>query len=284
MKKAKVIILAGQSNAVGVAYNRYLPLHFSPEEVQRFYEGFPKIRIHYLSNDVKSTGFVPVTVRCTDSWRDTLGPEVGIARTLNARNPNEEYYIIKCAFSGTFLATDWLPPSVGGWERELALAHRDEMYGRIRFGGERPEWGWCFHLLLEQTRDGLSRLEAAGLEPEIVGFCWMQGECDAFVMETVEPYGGRYEALLREFQQAFGKYLEQCVYVDAGISAYWACYRELNRVKAELAEREPNFRYLDTVAAGLATDQEPLEEPDKAHYDTESIIRLGELFAGTLDL
>ena len=33
MKKADIIILSGQSNAVGVGYVRYLPAHFPAETV-----------------------------------------------------------------------------------------------------------------------------------------------------------------------------------------------------------------------------------------------------------
>ena len=39
-----------------------------------------------------------------------------------------------------------------------------------------------------------------------------------------------------------------------------------------------NF-YIDTIAAGMHTDQEPFNNPDGAHYDTESEVLLGHLFA-----
>ena len=47
-----------------------------------------------------------------------------------------------------------------------------------------------------------------------------------------------------------------------------------------LAYAEENGHiYLDTVGAGLTTKYEPEEEPDTAHYDCGSTVRLGELFA-----
>ena len=40
MKKAKIIVLAGQSNAVGVGYTKYLSKHFDEETVAKFYVGY----------------------------------------------------------------------------------------------------------------------------------------------------------------------------------------------------------------------------------------------------
>ena len=47
MKKAKIIILAGQSNAVGVAHVKYLPRHFSEEKVAKFKEGYDGVLMNY---------------------------------------------------------------------------------------------------------------------------------------------------------------------------------------------------------------------------------------------
>ena len=51
----------------------------------------------------------------------------------------------------------------------------------------------------------------------------------------------------------------------------------MNANKREYAERS-GHKYIDTIAAGLTTKNEPEEEPDIYHYDADAIVRLGELF------
>ena len=46
-KVAKIIILAGQSNAVGVGYQKYLPKHFPDSMVKRFMSGYKNILINW---------------------------------------------------------------------------------------------------------------------------------------------------------------------------------------------------------------------------------------------
>ena len=82
MKKADVIILAGQSNAVGVGFCKYLPKHFSDEKAEEYRKGYEDIKINYFSHDKKSDGFVPVTFGCTELTKDTFGPELGMAEYM----------------------------------------------------------------------------------------------------------------------------------------------------------------------------------------------------------
>ena len=52
----------------------------------------------------------------------------------------------------------------------------------------------------------------------------------------------------------------------------------MNAFKKEYAQMHDKFIYLDTIANGLTTIYEPVEEPDTAHYDCKSVIDLGRLF------
>jgi hypothetical protein len=52
----------------------------------------------------------------------------------------------------------------------------------------------------------------------------------------------------------------------------------MNERKRKYAEENGHF-FVDTVSAGLTTKNEPYENPDTAHYDCESTVRLGEMFA-----
>ena len=116
MKKAKIIVLAGQSNAVGVGQVRFLKNHFTEERIQKWYDGYPNVQMNYFSHDKKSGGFVDTTVGCTEVAHYsgvTMGPELGIAEVVTERYPGETIYIVKCAFGGMSLYKDWRSPSCG---------------------------------------------------------------------------------------------------------------------------------------------------------------------------
>lgn len=269
MKKSKIIVLAGQSNAVGVGFVDYLPRHFDAETFAKFKSGYKNVLINYFSHDKKSGGFIPVSVGCTEVSKYTLGPEVGIAQTLTEKYPNEEFFIVKCAFGGTNLFHDWLPPSCNGDYDELARAEGEHCRAA----------GWCYNELVDIMRESIAELKNKQYLPEIIAFCWMQGESDADTQEHVSGYSARYETMLSDFAADFGCYYNNCVFVDGGISENWPLYREINEVKKNLAKKANNRFYIDTVAQGLTTQNEPQPDVDTAHYDSDCTVKLGNLFA-----
>lgn len=268
MKEAKIVILAGQSNAVGVGHVKHLPDHFSAEKIEEFKSGYKNTLINYYSHDKKSNGFVPISLGCTEVSKETIGPELGIAEALTAKYPNEEIFIVKCAFGGTDLHRDWLPKSVRP-EGEPA--------------SERGI-GWCSYEFDKILAESITYLKENGYTPNIRAFCWMQGESDADTELRVSEYEELYDTLIKDMNADFGEYLKDCIYVDAGISDIWNFYKELNEIKLNYSKKAPNRRFIDTIANGLTTKNEPVEEPDIFHYDSDSVIKLGNLFAEHISL
>ena len=56
----------------------------------------------------------------------------------------------------------------------------------------------------------------------------------------------------------------------------------MNACKATFAADHENCVFLDTVAAGLTTANEPVGAVDIYHYDSDCVIKLGRLFAESL--
>lgn len=278
MKKAKIILLTGQSNAVGVGHCQYLPEHFSPEKVQEYRAGYPDVQINYYSHDKKSDGFVTTGLGCTELTKDTFGPEVGMAEVLTARYPGQRIFIVKCAYGGTCLWHDWISPAAG--ETHDPASHDDQTVPE-----HYRDFGWCYNELNKILPQSLEALKAQGYEPEIIAFCWMQGEGDADTPQHVADYERRYTALLSDIHARYGQYFApDCAYIDGGISEIWPLYRELNEVKRAYAAKTPNSYYLDTVGAGLTTLHEPRPEPDIYHYDADGTVKLGHMFAQHIEL
>ncbi len=261
--EVKIVILAGQSNAVGVGYREYLSDHFSAEKVEEYNNGYENVKINYYSHGKKSNGFVNTTVNCTELTKDTLGPEVGMAEIFSAEQEAGSVYIVKCAFGGTNLSHDWLSP-----------------LGYKTVSATDDQTGWCYRELVKILGESIEMLEAQGYNPRIHGFCWMQGESDAGDANDVNKYITRYRLLIRDITAEFEGYFDDgCDFVDAGISQTWAFYERMNKNKKDFAEDKENYHYIDTIKEGLTVLNEPHGAVDPYHYDSGSVIKLGQLFA-----
>ena len=276
MKEAKIILFAGQSNCVGVGHLKYLPKFYDEKTLEEFYNGYEKIRIHYYSHGNWNKGFTKTDTNGTDR-AETFGAEIGIAKRITELCPNEEYFIVKCAVGGVNLWRDFLPPSSGApaYNEEHKRATTDwRTIQPIPFG-------WCYYELVRVLAESIDLLKKEGYSPKICAFCWMQGESDAVELcqeDGVREYPNRFNNLLADLRAEFEGYFDDCIVVDAGIAEEWIRHAELNALKKENAQKH-GWVYLDTVGAGLTTRLEPTENPDTAHYDSQSLVKLGEMFA-----
>ena len=273
MKKAKIVILAGQSNAVGVGHVEYLGDHFSAEKLKEYLAGYESVKIKYFSHDKWSDGFVPTTVGCTERTEDTVGPELGIAEVLSKNPTDGEWFIVKSAVGAASLCHDWASPSsVEDFDYNERCVDRITIYRDLE--SRRYKRGWYYNEFRALLSESIDELEKQGYEPEIAAFCWMQGESDP----EVDGYIGMFNNLIGDFKAEFSEYIRDCAVIDCGISQTWQHNKEMNRRKEENA-REMHYYYIDTQAEGLSVSREPLGAPDLAHYDSDCIIRLGNLMA-----
>ena len=282
MKRANIIVLAGQSNAVGCSYVECLKTHFPAERIQKLREGFENIKINYYSHDVKSGGFVKTAFNCSVSDEDTFGPEVGIAEALDEKYPGKEFFIVKLAFGGVTLYNDFLSPSSGDRYDKTSYASQKEDAAKALMAGESFRPGWCCNELIKIVSESVKTLENEGYSPKIKAFCWMQGESDANSEAATVEYGHNYGAFISDFKSALSSYLDGCVFIDAGVSTVWERYVRMNEIKRKFATDHSDCRFIDTIGAGLTTMNEPFGHPDIGHYDSESEIALGHLFADNM--
>ncbi len=259
-EKIKVILLAGQSNASGASLVSYLSQKENPEKFTEYSSGYENILINYFNENgnTSSNGeFVPVTLNqgCMEGY---FGPEVGLADTLASSYPSERIFIIKYAWGGTNLFSQWLPPSSDG------------------------ETGLLYTAFVNYVKTSMDYLIESDYNAEIVAMCWMQGESDADDINCL-TYEQNTTNLVSDLRTEFAEYVGEkgMLFVDAGIadSIYWKNYTTINQAKLNHANLSEQNIYIDTIAEGLTVTLEPTENPDLAHYDALSEIKLGNLFA-----
>ena len=262
-----VVVISGQSNAVGCTHANCISRSMGHSKYQDYLRGYETIKIAYDSwtkddgprfysqNKSKDDTFVKVMLGQGNSLA-TFGPEIGIAESMNEKYGNS-LFLIKYACGASNLKDDW-------------TSKDSPMYPR----------------LINYVKKQMKNLEDMGYIPTVKAFCWMQGEGDAW-----DGYYQDYLANLTTFASNIREDFKQFTnnvevpFIDAGISnsKQWQFYRKVNEAKQEFAELSENNIYIDTIGAGMHTNEEPFDEPDTAHYDTESEVLLGKLFAESFE-
>ena len=262
-----VIVISGQSNAVGCTRSNCITRSMGSSKYQEYMSGYPGIQIaydcwtkdegpmFYSQNQSKDDTFVKVMLGQGNSMA-TFGPEIGIAEAMHEKYEGK-LFIIKYACGASNLKDDW-------------AKRNSAMYRRF----------------VEYVKKQMNNLESLGFIPTIKAFCWMQGEGDS--------YDGYYQDYYENTKLFVGNLREdlkslcgnkEFPFIDAGISnsKLWQYYRKVNEAKQQFADDSDNNFYIDTIGAGMHTNQEPFDTPDTAHYDTESEVLLGHLFAETFE-
>ncbi len=265
----RVIILSGQSNAVGHSFRKFLPdaqNKISAERVERAEKGWENIRIMYSNNPFNgskdaSDDFLPVTFGYGLKFTDVaFGPEVGLAEYLNERFPGEEFYIIKCATGGSDFFAMWNPETTG----EASL----------------------YADLLRFTDKAMKKLTSDGSKVEIIGFLWNQGESDCsrggdYHDSRFESYNTLFEKLLDGFCEKFAEYLpdgpEGMALIQAGMTSFWPRHTAMNQAKRRYCVARGNAAFFNTY--DLTTN---LDNSDHAHFDAAAMFLLGNRFGETL--
>ena len=266
-KPVDVIVISGQSNAVGCTHANCISRSIGHAKYQEYMAGYPTIQIafdswtkdensrFYSQNQSKDDTFVKTMLGQGNSLA-TFGPEIGIAERMHEKY-GDRLFLIKYACGASNLKDDW--------------AKKDSpMYPR----------------LINYVKKQMKNLQDMGYVPTIKAFCWMQGEGDAW-----DGYYQDYFDNLSMFAKNIREDLlelsnnVEVPFIDAGISnsKQWQFYRKVNEAKKQFADLSENNMYIDTIAAGMHTDEEPFGDPDTAHYDSESEVLLGNLFAESFE-
>ena len=118
-------------------------------------------------------------------------------------------------------------------------------------------------------------------DASIGAICWMQGESDSTESASREYYANQsfFVSCLRT---DLSKYADDkgVYFIDAGIADlhFWKKYEVVNEAKRQFSEESALNMYFSTIDARLTTAYEPIENPDIAHYDSMSELKLGHLF------
>ena len=162
IKKVDVIVISGQSNAVGCTFSSCLKTTQTEEKYKEYRDGYSGIKIAYqsMTKDFNPIRFYSQNSSYKDEFENvqlgqgnstkTFGPEIGIAEKMHEKHAGK-LFIIKYACGASNLHDDW-------------AERNSPMYGNF----------------INFIKESIQSLKNQGYDPTIKAFCWMQGEGDSY--------------------------------------------------------------------------------------------------------
>lgn len=226
--KTRVFLLAGQSNMGGLGNNAELVGSLAP------YSG--------INNGVKIWNYNSAPQWFSLSSYVGFGPELSFGYEMQAAFPEDDIFLIKCAWGGTDLYEDWNPSGAGGtW------------YNNFKSTAHEALW------LLG--------------DPAIDGMLWMQGEGDTVNATYAQAYQANLTAFIAAVRNEFAT--PGMPFVLGRILEGYGTL-ENNALVRSAQETVPG---LVGHAAWVNTDDLQISPTIPLHYGTEGTIELGLRFA-----
>lgn len=173
-----------------------------------------------------------------------FGPEIGLARAILTKNPKRSIAVLKVAYSGTNVETDW--------------------------NADGDSW----KSLRVEYNQALQAAKTAGITLNPAGFVWVQGESDANP-RRVKQYDARLTDLIGRVRE-----LTNTPKLPVRLAVNTRFQEGKNElvddvvaIQRVVAARDPHIDYVDTSAATIA---------NAAHYDTDGTLLVGDLMGKSL--
>lgn len=262
-----VILLGGQSNMEGNSWWKYL--EGTDDRYNDYLNGFDGIKMSFANHESeanKTPSFNPVKLgyggaRAPGNGGDSttcFGPEIGMAKTLHDNGYDNKVVFIKFAVGATYFHND---PNNRTWQAKT---------------------GTIYKAFIQYVDSCIAELSLS-YNVSLDAMCWMQGESDTEQQAHVNAYKSNLNNFVGELRKHYSEFNPDFMFYDAYINwpKEWQGDRpeQINDIKKQLADENLHYEIIDTLAAKLHSDNEPHGSVDLAHFDAESEIRLGEMFA-----
>ena len=246
MKPIDVILIGGQSNAVGCTNIDTLDVclrDFVYPTVSLYEEG--NFAPYYLNKIMKG-------IKCGMGHSATqMGIEYGIANRLSHAT-DKEIGLIRYAYGGTTLFLQWQTE----YEKEPCVL---------------DDKGYCYHNFIKTVQNGLQSYRDNGYEPVIKGMAWMQGETDANSEEMATVYETNMKTLFAKIRETLALPTLKIIVGEIATQKEYAPYSdEIRRIQKKVCDEDSHCVFLSTKDIPIGADG--------FHFDGNEDFILGKRF------
>jgi hypothetical protein len=220
----------------GTSARQWTSLQFQPRTPAMEGEAAKKIGRQYGNFNKKSKG--------------GFGPEIGMVRTLKTRE-SLPLAVIKTAFSGTSVATDW----------------------NVAQPGKADE---CYRAMIDEAKAAIAAAKARKITLHPRAFVWVQGESDATAKDAPD-YAANLSAMLNSLRAELNA---PALILLLGVNTRFGNGNNPHMPKIVDAQKEvasaiPLARYVDTAGAETLP-------PSHTHFTAVGTLEVGRRYAEAL--
>ncbi len=210
-----------------------------------------------------------------------FGPEYNFARTIANTFPEVDIYVIKYAASGRPLDRGW---DVRTWKGPDAGPGRQTFYPGD--SATDPNMGIMYTKQITRFMDGLANLAKLGVEYEIKGMIWMQGEADSKHAISARRYAKNLAHLIDRIHEDLGL-TDRIKFVYGEVLPYQDNLHEKYVAPAVLKESQfdahHNSGHEDAIADAYIVPTGTFQiNSDQVHFGTEGQMSLGKAMAESM--
>ncbi|MEL6903210.1 MAG: sialate O-acetylesterase, partial [Cyanobacteria bacterium J06606_4] len=188
-----------------------------------------------------------------DGRQNRMGPELSFGRQITARR-DEDVYLVKYGFGNTSLAQDWNPNGAGSQ----------------------------YNTFTRTVDEALGELTAQGIDYEVEGLVWMQGESDTYNSLYAAAYEDNLLGFVDSVRDRYGADLDVAIGLIRNDLPTSATNRELVRdAQWAVSAGDGDIFLVDTDALGGSDVMIP---GDLTHYSADGQVLLGNAFANAFIL
>ncbi|MFK8182519.1 MAG: sialate O-acetylesterase [Phormidesmis sp.] len=185
-----------------------------------------------------------------DGQTETVGPEFSFARRITERS-GEDVYIVKYGLGGTNLAQDWNPDGSGAQ----------------------------YNTFTQTVDAALANLKADGVQYQIDGLVWMQGESDTYNDQFAPVYQDNLTNFISNVRGQYGADLEVALgLIRDDLPTSRENLDLVREAQQMVAGADSRVQLVNTDALGPAEEVMRVEIGDFTHYNATGQVRLGNAF------
>ncbi|MCG8587106.1 MAG: sialate O-acetylesterase [Pirellulales bacterium] len=242
-------------------------------------ESAPQAGVSFWNSTTFETMDPGTTVLSSDLMH--FGPELGFARRMREKDASREVYIVKYWASGRALDSGWDNQT---WVGDPTGPGRDTFYPGT--SETDPNRGTQYIAMLTRFKAGIAHLDGQGIDYEIKGFAWMQGEQDSKNGTSATRYAESLQRLTDRLHEDLGLSGDPLPLVYGQVLSKDdpppARFTHRTEIRQSQANADADSGHAESISNAHLVSTDGLSLVDDVHWDAAGQLTLGQRMADAM--